>query len=65
MAANVQWTSLFVAIVAGIGFGAIVGLGVHVLGVPSGMVGPITGAVVGSLIPLIYQLRTRKADRQE
>ncbi len=60
MSAKVQVGDLGMAILFGVAIGLAVGFGAYGAGLPSNMVGPLTGAVVGSLVSLIYRGRASK-----
>jgi predicted membrane-bound spermidine synthase len=51
---------MFVSILIGLGVGVLFPLIAHAVGMPRGMVAPVMGALIGSLIPLSYRLQTRK-----
>jgi hypothetical protein len=51
---------MFVSILIGLGVGVLFPLIAHAVGMPRGMVAPVMGALIGSLIPLAYRLQTRK-----
>lgn len=59
MAAKTDWGSLTFAIVAGITLGLASAFGAVWAGVPTAFVAPVTGAIVGAFIPLIYRLRAK------
>jgi hypothetical protein len=59
MAAKTDWGSLTFAIVAGITLGLASAFTAVWAGVPTAYVAPLTGAVVGAFIPLIYRLRAK------
>lgn len=51
--------AVLVAVVAGLGVGLGIGLAARHFGLPTGWVGPLTGAIVGGLTPFIYQARAK------
>jgi hypothetical protein len=55
-------TAILIAVAIGAGAGFGVGLLARELGWSTGLVGPLTGAIVGGLVPLLYRVRARQAD---
>jgi hypothetical protein len=57
---GIDGQNFLIALVCGLLIGiTIPGLAV-LIGMSSKLVGPVTGAIAGALVPLIYQIRMRK-----
>lgn len=65
MASRVDLRSAGVAVVVAVVIGVAVGLGIgwvaRSLDWSTALVGPVTGALVGGLVPVIYRLRSRRS----
>lgn len=64
MASRVGWMDLLVAVIAGVAFGGGIGYGLGILarnaGWSTSFVAPLTGAMVGAAVPVLYQLLRRR-----
>ena len=62
MPQKTDWTTFSI----GISLGIVIGVGAALIGVAAGVptaaVAPVTGAVVASLVPLIYRWRSKKRE---
>jgi predicted membrane-bound spermidine synthase len=50
---------MLVSILIGLAVGVLFPLFAHAVGIPRGVVAPLMGALIGTLIPLAYWVQTR------
>lgn len=59
MAGKIDWGAAGIAAGIGLVIGLTIGVGAKLLGIESNLIAPITGAVAGTTVPVIYSKRRK------
>ena len=60
MAGKIDWGAACIAACIGLVIGLTIGVGAKLLGIESDLIAPITGAVAGTTVPIVYGRRRKQ-----